>query len=81
VEEFSFRDGKTYVRANIHVARHSSKGMVIGRKGLTLQRIADMASEAAKELIGRSVFLDLWVKVRESWPENPVDLLEFGYVC
>lgn len=79
IEEFSIRDSKTYVRANLHVSRHSSKGMVIGRKGQTLQRIMESTSASANTLLGRSVSLDLWVKVRESWPENPHDLLEFGY--
>jgi GTP-binding protein Era len=79
IEEFSIRDSKTYVRANLHVSRHSSKGMVIGRKGQTLQKIMESTSATAYSLLGRSVSLDLWVKVRESWPENPHDLLEFGY--
>ena len=81
VEEFSFRDNKTYVRANILVARHSSKGMVIGRKGVTLQSISEHASAAAEALLGRAIYLDLWVKVREGWPERASDLMEFGYVC
>ena len=80
IEEFSIRDGKTYVRANLHVSRHASKGMVIGRKGQTLQKIMDSTSAAAGSLLGHPLSLDLWVKVRESWPENPHDLLEFGYV-
>jgi GTPase len=81
IEEFSIRDGKRYVRANLHVARHSSKGVVIGRKGSMLQSIAEIASEGASALLERPLFLDLWVKVRESWPDRPGDLLEFGYVC
>jgi GTP-binding protein Era len=81
VEEFSQRDGKTYVRANLHVARHLSKGVVIGRKGQTLQRIVLSSTESAGELLRRPVYIDLWVKVREGWPDNPRDLLEFGYVC
>jgi GTP-binding protein Era len=79
IEEFSIRDAKTYVRANLHVSRHSSKGMVIGRKGQTLQKIMESTSAGASALLGRSISLDLWVKVRESWPDNPHDLLEFGY--
>jgi GTPase Era involved in 16S rRNA processing len=81
IEEFSLRDTKTYVRANLYVSRHASKGVVIGRKGQNLQRITDLAASAAGTLTGRNIALDLWVKVRESWPENPHDLLEFGYVC
>jgi GTP-binding protein Era len=81
IEEFSFRDGKTYVRANLHVARHLSKGVVIGKRGQTLQRIVEASTYSARELLSRQVFIDLWVKVREAWPDNPRDLLEFGYVC
>jgi GTPase len=80
IEEYSLRDAKTYVRANLLVARHSSKGMVIGRKGQTLQRIVETTVRSALDLLGRQISLDLWVKVRESWPDNPHDLLEFGYV-
>ncbi len=81
IEEFSIRDEKRYVRANLHVARHSSKGVVIGRKGTMLQNIADIASVGASKIIERPLYLDLWVKVRELWPENIEDLIEFGYVC
>ena len=81
IQEFSFRDGKTYVRANLHVARHSNKGVVIGRKGRTLQEIVTAAGGEASKVLGRAVRLDLWVKVREAWPDTPSDLLEFGYVC
>jgi len=54
--------------------------VVIGRKGAMLQNIADIASKGASRMIERPLYLDLWVKVRESWPENPEDLIEFGYV-
>ncbi len=81
IQEFSFRDGRTYVRANLHVSRHSNKGVVIGRKGRTLQEIVRAAGGEAQKVLGREVRLDLWVKVREAWPDRPADLLEFGYVC
>jgi len=81
IEEFSIRDEKRYVRANLHVARHSSKGVVIGRKGTMLQHIAEIASVGASKILQRPLYLDLWVKVRESWTNNPEDLREFGYVC
>ena len=51
IEEFSIRDQKRYVRANLHVARHSNKGVVIGRKGAMLQNIADIASKGASRMI------------------------------
>lgn len=81
IEEFSIRDQKRYVRANLFVARHSSKGVVIGKKGSMLQHIAGVASERASLIIERPLYLDLWVKVREAWTENRNDLIEFGYIC
>ena len=81
IEETSQRDGKLYVRANLIVSRASSKGMLIGRKGQTLEQINRLSLRAIEEFTGEECRLDLWVKVREAWTENKTDLLEFGYVC
>ncbi|MCK5785529.1 MAG: GTPase Era [Candidatus Sabulitectum sp.] len=81
IEETSHRDGKLYVRANLIVSRASSKGMLIGRKGQTLEQINRLSLSAIEEFTGEECRLDLWVKVREAWTENKTDLLEFGYVC
>lgn len=81
IEEFSIRDSKRYVRANLHVSRHSNKGIVIGRRGSMLQKIAEISSRSSSRILDRPLNLDLWVKVRESWTENREDLIEFGYIC
>ncbi len=81
IEEISQRDGKLYARANLIVSRASSKGMLIGRKGQTLEEINRLSSAAIDRFTGENSRIDLWVKVREAWPENKTDMLEFGYVC
>jgi len=81
IEEISQRDGKLYVRANLIVSRASSKGMLIGRKGQTLEHINELSRCSIQRFTGETCRLDLWVKVREAWPENKTDMLEFGYVC
>lgn len=81
IEEFSIRDSKRYVRANLHVSRHSNKGIVIGRRGSMLQKIAEISSRSSARILDRPLNLDLWVKVRESWTENREDMIEFGYIC
>ncbi len=80
IKEFSIRDDKRYVRANLHVSRHSNKGVAIGKHGSMLQDIVDQTSARAQAILARPLNLDIWVKVRESWQDNPADLLEFGYV-
>lgn len=81
IEEISQRDGKLYVRANLIVSKASSKGMLIGRKGQTLEQINSLSSASIEKFTGDRCRLDLWVKVREAWPESKTDMLEFGYVC
>ncbi|PIE51250.1 hypothetical protein CSA37_12625 [Candidatus Fermentibacteria bacterium] len=81
VEETSYRDGRLYVRLNILVSRASAKGTVIGRKGQTLERISRASAESIERFTGERCRLDMWVKVREAWPDNQKDMLEFGYVC
>lgn len=81
VEEISDRDGKLYVRANLIVSKASSKGMLIGRKGQTLEHINNLSRSSIQKFTGDTCRLDLWVKVREAWPESKTDMLEFGYVC
>ncbi len=81
VEEISQRDGKLYIRANLIVSKASNKGMLIGRKGQTLEHINNLSRSSIQNFTGDTCRLDLWVKVREAWPENKTDMLEFGYVC
>ncbi len=79
IKEFSIRDGKRYVRVNLHVSRHANKGIAIGKHGSMLQDIVDHTTMRAAAILSRPLNLDIWVKVRESWYDNPGDLLEFGY--
>ncbi len=80
VEEFREREEqKDYIRAVIYVERDSQKGILIGRKGAALKKIGQLAREEIELLLGRPVFLELWVKVREKWSQDERMLREFGY--
>lgn len=79
IEEYSARNRKLYVRVNLVVARSSDKGTVIGRKGQTLAQIQQETESVLTELTDLPVQSEVWVKVREDWPANRADLLEFGY--
>lgn len=83
VEIEEFREGKGrgtwYVRATIHVEKDSQKGIVVGRQGMRLKRIGQMAREDLQSLMGRKVFVDLWVKVKADWRERPDVLRAWGF--
>ncbi|MBI5655616.1 MAG: GTPase Era [Geobacter sp.] len=81
VEQFKERpDGSLIsISAVITVERETQKGIVIGRKGALLKRIGTQARQEIEQLLGTRVFLELFVRVRKDWTENPNMLKELGY--
>ncbi len=70
---------KDYIRAVIYVEKNSQRAILIGQKGMALKRVGSLAREEIEALLGRPVYLDLWVKVREKWRKNPEAVRRFGY--
>lgn len=83
VEIEEFRVGKTagtwYVRATIHVEKESQKGIVVGKKGARLKSIGQLARIDLQGVLGKKIFLDLWVKVKPDWRERPDVLRAWGF--
>ena len=61
----------TLIRAIVYVERPTQKKIIIGKKGEMLKRIGQVARENIQVELGRPVFLDLWVKVKEDWRQRP----------
>jgi GTPase len=78
----SFEDagdrGMTVIHATIHVNRASQKPIVLGRGGSRLRAIGTGARVDIEELLGRPVFLDLFIRVRPGWTKEEASLKEFG---
>ena len=80
IDEFKVRDeDNVYIRATIFVERDSQKGIVIGAKGSLLKKIGQQARRDIEDLLGCSVYLDLWVKVKADWRNQDKALKQFGY--
>lgn len=79
VEEWKEQDERIYVRMTINVEKQSQKGIVIGAGGTMLKRIGSSARIDIESLTGRPVYLDLWVKVRPGWRNDPSSLGWLGY--
>lgn len=60
----------TLINAVIYVTRPSQKAIVIGKGGQNLKNVGQAARKELVELLGTKVHLELWVKVREAWPED-----------
>jgi GTP-binding protein Era len=71
-------DGLVEIQATILVDRDSQKQIVIGRGGQLLKQVGSEARGELEALLGRRLFLRLWVKVREDWRNDARTLTELG---
>jgi GTP-binding protein Era len=80
VEHFSDENERklTRISAVIIVERESHKGMVIGAGGRMLKEIGTQARLELEQILGRRVFLELYVKVEKGWTSDPRKLKELG---
>jgi len=79
IERFEESADITRIGAVIWVERDGQKGIVIGAGGAQLKKIGSAARRAIEQVFGRHVFLELWVRVRESWSDDVAALKQFGY--
>lgn len=80
IDEFKERTkGKDYIRALIIVEKESQKPIIIGDNGSSIKKLGKTARESIETFLGREVFLELFVKVREKWRSNPLLLKSYGY--
>jgi GTPase len=70
--------GRLIVHVSIVVERDSQKGIVIGNGGAMLKRIGSRARKSLMALLGRSIHLELWVKVRDGWSADERALRQLG---
>lgn len=77
-EEDPERD-QTIIHAAIYVTRPTHKAMVIGKGGEGIKAVGTAARKEIKALLGRKVHLQLWVKVRENWVNDPSFLHDLGF--
>jgi GTP-binding protein Era len=62
----------------IFVERSSQKGIIIGKGGEKLKQIGTSARRDIENLLGRKVYLQLFVKVEEDWRNRERTLDELG---
>lgn len=78
VENMEFKKDKCYINACIVVDRDNLKGIIIGKNGQMLKKIGSMAREEIEVLLGKKVYLELFVKVIDNWRQKPNLFQELG---
>ncbi|WP_407928958.1 GTPase Era [Heliobacterium mobile] len=71
--------GGLVVHATIYTERDSQKGILIGKGGSLLKQVGQQARQEIEALLGTSIYLELWVKVKKDWRHRPDVLRSFGF--
>jgi len=72
------KDGSVRTEQVIYVERESQRRIVLGHKGATIKKIGQQAREELAEILGITVHLFLFVKVRPNWAKDPERLRMMG---
>jgi GTPase len=79
IEKWEETEKITRIHATIYVERAGQKGIIIGAGGAMLKKIGTAARLEAEKLLERKVYLELFVKVRANWREDPQFLNEIDW--
>ncbi|MBR3453741.1 MAG: GTPase Era [Bacteroidaceae bacterium] len=79
VESFKEDEHHIHINAVIYVERDSQKGIIIGKKGYALKKVATEARKSLEKFFGKPVFLETFVKVDPDWRNSDRELTNFGY--
>ena len=67
------------IQATIYCERDSHKGIIIGKQGSMLKKIGANARYEIERLLGSSINLQIWIKVKKDWRDSDFLLKNFGY--
>ena len=79
VDLFEEKKTLTKISATIFVEQDSQKLIVVGKQGQMIKKIGEYARVELENMIGRKVFLDLFVKVKKNWRKKEDNLKNLGY--
>lgn len=79
IESFKEEGALRRIQATVLVDRPGHKAILLGVKGERMKRIASEARIEMETLFGAKVYLEVWVKVKSGWADNPTTLRTLGY--
>jgi len=79
VEQFKETARNIHIGAVIYVERESQKGIIIGAQGKALKKVSTEARRSLEKFFGKSIYLEVFVKVDKDWRNSTKELKNFGY--
>ena len=80
VDDWTEEANMTRILISLVVEKDGQKAIIIGKKGEMLKRIGSEARAEIEAILGKRVFLELFVKVRTDWRQNPRMLKELDFM-
>jgi GTP-binding protein Era len=78
IDSFEEGDRITRIEASVIVEKPNHKKIVVGAGGSMLKKIGSDARQEIEALLGRSIYLGLFVKVVDDWTNNPSKVRELA---
>ena len=79
VEQFKEESKSIHINAVIYVERDSQKGIIIGKQGKALKKVATEARKTLEHFFQKTIYLETFVKVDKDWRSSDKELKNFGY--
>ena len=79
IEKFEENKNNVVINACIIVERDGIKKILVGKNGEMIKEIGIDAREDIEKLVGKVVYLDLFVKTVNNWRDRDKYLVEFGF--
>ena len=79
VEQFKEEAKSIHINAVIYVERDSQKGIIIGKQGKALKKVATEARKTLEHFFQKTIYLETFAKVDKDWRSSDKELKNFGY--
>lgn len=78
VTEFKENESPIKIFADLYCEKENHKPIILGKNGEMIKKISTASRKDAEKLVGEKINLQIFVKVKENWRNNPKALAEFG---
>ncbi len=78
VEQYQEGEKLDRIHVAIIVEKSSQKAIVLGAKGQMIKKIGELARKDMEKMLGKKVYLELFVRVEEGWTKSREKLRELG---
>lgn len=77
----NFEEKKDIININVDIIvdRDAIKKIIIGKQGARLKKVGMLARQDIEELLGKKVYLELYVKTIKNWRDKDKYINEFGF--